>query len=219
MFRVCCISDTHGYLPMIDECDLLIHAGDLTPVFDHSETFQLSWVSTNFNHWLKEAPAKRKVVVAGNHDFLFEKMHNYILDKLIDSLDCDYLLDSGVEIGGYKIWGSPWQPPFYDWAFNLPENKLAEHWEMIPDDTDILVTHGPPRNIRDREGRNEEHVGSKTLLERTWKLPELKLHVFGHVHHDYGQVEIAEAQFVNACYVDESYRPVHEPIYIDLPNR
>lgn len=217
--KVCCISDTHGYLPMIDECDLLIHAGDLTPVFDHSQPFQLSWVDSNFKHWLKTIPAKRKVVVAGNHDFLFENVHSYVLNKMIEKLDCDYLLDSGVEIDGYKIWGSPWQPPFYDWAFNLPEDKLAEHWEMIPDDTNILVTHGPPRNIRDREGRNEEHVGSKTLLERTWKLPELKLHVFGHIHHDYGQVEIAEAQFVNACYVDEGYRPVREPIYIDLPDR
>lgn len=207
---------------MIDECDLLIHAGDMTPVFDHSVNFQLSWLTTNFKHWLETVPAKHIVGIAGNHDFVFEdaaRVDGYTSKWLRHKLPWNYLYDTGTEIEGYKIWGSPWQPPFYDWAFNLPEDSLEEKWALIPDDTEILVTHGPPRNIRDREGRNEEHVGSRTLLERTWKLPELKLHVFGHIHHDYGQVEIAEAQFVNACYVDEQYRPAREPIYIDLPDK
>lgn len=213
--KLCLLSDTHGFLPEVDaDTDVILHAGDVTPVFDHSLQFQLSWLTTNFKNWLNEHGIPT-ILVAGNHDFIFE-------DKAAISLElpCIYLYDSGTKLGGYKIWGSPWQPPFYDWAFNLPESELEKKWALIPDDTEILITHGPPKNIRDREGRNESHVGSRTLLERTFKLPNLKLHVFGHIHHDFGQVEIAEAQFVNASYVDEGYQPRHNaPIYLTLPER
>lgn len=221
--RICCLADTHGYLPEIEPCDLLLHAGDMTPTFDHSEPFQLSWLDTNFRNWLNEIPVDQVYGVAGNHEFIFEgrgKVDGYATNWIKHRLPWVYLQDQGTIFKGYNIWGSPWQPPFCDWAFNLPESELEKKWAMIPDDTEILITHGPPRNILDKEGRREEHVGSKTLLELTFKLPDLKLHVFGHIHHSFGQSELAETQFVNASYVDEGYKARPDaPIYLTFPDK
>lgn len=218
--KICLLADTHGFLPEIEPCDLLIHAGDICPVSDHSEAFQLSWLDTNFRTWLNEVPAKKVIGIAGNHDFVFESDTN--ASKWIKThLPWVYLQDRGTNFEGYKIWGSPWQPWFCDWAFNLERGPaLAKKWAEIPDDTEILITHGPPKNVLDVEGFRKTHVGCADLLERTWRLPNLKLHVFGHIHHSFGQSELAEAKFVNATYVDEGYRPRPDaPIYLTFPDK
>lgn len=219
--KLCLLADTHGFLPEIEPVDLLIHAGDICPVSDHSETFQFSWLTSNFKHWWDSQPAKEKVYVAGNHDFFFEKASSWLKDRALRHIGDNYLEDEGIELLGYKIWGSPWQPWFHNWAFNLQRgHEIQEKWNLIPDDTEILITHGPPKNVLDVEGFSKTHVGCADLLERTWMLPELKLHVFGHIHHSFGQSELAEAQFVNASYVDEGYRPrPNAPIYLTLPSK
>jgi len=109
------------------------------------------------------------------------------LGGLLKNATC-YLENSGVEIDGVKFWGSPWQPEFFNWAFNLPRGRrLAEIWALIPDDTEVLITHTPPYGILDRVDSGE-HVGCEDL-RRALQRVKPKVHVFGHIHEDRGVVE------------------------------
>ena len=129
-----------------------------------------------------------------------------------------YLEDEEVEIEGLRLWGSPWQPWFYDWAFNLPRGPaLRAKWDRIPAGIDVLVTHGPPHGVLDHVGRGED-VGCEELLEAVRRVRP-RLHVFGHIHEGYGQLERDGVRFVNASTCTLSYDPVNAPILFDLPAR
>jgi hypothetical protein len=126
-----------------------------------------------------------------------------------------YLQDEAVEIEGLRIWGSPWQPEFLDWAFNLPRGAaLREKWDRIPSGTDVLITHGPPQGVLDRvdEGRRE---GCADLLNAVARVRP-RLHLFGHIHEGYGCLERDGTTFVNASICDRAYRPVNPPVVVDL---
>ncbi|MGD9630786.1 MAG: metallophosphatase domain-containing protein [Pyrinomonadaceae bacterium] len=213
--RIVCISDTHNCNEKIDvpDGDLLIHAGDATTV---GTVEQLR----AFNRWFAGLPHESKIFVAGNHDWLFEK-DNELARRLLDP-SIAYLQDSTTEIDGLKIYGSPWQPRFFDWAFNLNRGpEMAAKWAMIPDDIDILITHGPPHGILDLVPRKgwDENTGCEELRKRVEQiaaLGRLKLHVFGHIHCGHGVHEEFGVKFVNASNCDEQYNPVQPPIVIDL---
>src|SRR4051812_12302796 len=111
------LSDLHGTLPEIAPCDLLLLGGDLCPVTDHRLSYQADWLDTTFRRWLEQVPARRIVAVAGNHDLVFEKAP-YLLPR---DLPWTYLQDSGCTWEGLQLYGTPWQPWFFDWAFNLYE--------------------------------------------------------------------------------------------------
>ncbi|HMP17331.1 MAG TPA: hypothetical protein PKD72_09930 [Gemmatales bacterium] len=130
-------SDLHGYLPALPACDLLLLGGDLCP--DDTPDNQAHWLNTTFRNWLEQLPAAHIVALAGNHDFVFEHRPDLILE-----LPWHYLQDTRVELHGLHIWGTPWQPVFFNWAFNLEELELKQKWAVIPEDTDILLLHGPP---------------------------------------------------------------------------
>lgn len=213
--KVVMIADTHGQHRKLNvpDGDILIHAGDsMTSGNNYREL-------TDLNDWFGELPHKYKILIAGNHDFLFEKIDD--CRKLITN--AVYLQDEEIVIDGLKIYGSPWQPEFYNWAFNLPRGaELAEKWAKIPDDTDILVTHGPPYGYQDwvprwgkSEGKYDGNVGCDDLLTRVKEIKPL-LHVFGHIHCAAGYVETPETIFVNAAVVDEGYRVKHNPTVISL---
>lgn len=205
-----CISDLHGYFPVLEGGDLLIVAGDLT-ARDNAEGH------LRFYSWLQRQNYKRYIVVAGNHDNLIQEgMH------LLRSLaGVDYLEDSGCEFGGLKIWGSPWTAAFPGMnpnamAFTMPfgcdtEEHLQERFDMIPDDTDILITHSPPHGCYLDQLRDGTMVGSCALRDRVVNL-DLKLHVFGHIHEGYGK----HMECVNASHVNEYYKPVNNPIRVIL---
>lgn len=213
--RIVCISDTHNCNEQIDVPDgeILIHSGDATITGTVEEI-------KNFNAWLSALPHRHKIFVAGNHDWLFERNNEFARTLL--STKIIYLQDSFTEIDGLKIYGSPWQPRFFDWAFNLNRGyELAEKWKLIPDDTDILVTHGPPNGILDLVPRRgwDENTGCEELRKRLETIAEfgrLKLHVFGHIHCGYGTHEEFGVKFVNASTCDEQYNPTQPPIVIDL---
>lgn len=180
--------------------DALVCAGDIS---GNGKTQEI----TDFNKWLGSQPHQNKIVVAGNHDRLFEKSQG--VARLLMT-NCHYLQDESIEIDGLKFWGTPWQPIFGYWSFNLPRGeKLAEKWAMIPDDTDVLITHGPPFGIGDFNGW--EHVGCEDLRRRVEQLPNLKLHIFGHIHESPGIFRQDGVVFVNA-----SWRPMREIVVIDL---
>lgn len=213
--RIVCISDTHNCNQQIvvPDADILIHSGDATITGTVEEV-------EGFNGWFSALPHRHKIFVAGNHDWLFER-NNEFAGRLL-STTIIYLQDSFTEIDGLKIYGSPWQPRFFDWAFNLNRGyELAEKWKLIPGDTDILITHGPPNGILDVVPRRgwDENTGCEELRKRVEQIAELgrlKLHVFGHIHCGYGTHEEFGVKFVNASSCDEQYNPTQPPIVIDL---
>ena len=189
MLTVVCVSDTHGRherVPIPDG-DILVHAGDLT--YDGG----LDDVE-RFDDWLAGLPHRYKVVVCGNHDWCFQRAPAEARRRLRHAV---YLQDEAVVVEGLRFYGSPWQPWFLDWAFNLPRGPaLAAKWALIPDDTDVLVTHGPPAGVLDLTKRGER-VGCADLIERV-RVVRPKLHVFGHIHEARGAVVEEGTLFVNA---------------------
>lgn len=213
--KIICLSDQHGVLPDVPECDLCIIGGDVCPVTNHQIWFQQQWLDTNFRYWLKKIPAKKIVGIAGNHDYIFQNS-----PQKVPSLPWTYLQDSKTEFEGYKIWGTPWQPYFFDWAFNLYEKELCEKWSLIPNDTDILVVHGPPQGYGDKAprvgGKGFEHTGSPGLLKKIEEVKP-KLVVFGHIHEGRGEWNDGTTQFANVTILDGKYKHVHQPWQFELP--
>lgn len=211
MPKIVCLSDTHncdGQIAVPDG-DVLIHAGDATVRGTIDEIVL-------FNDWFARLPHRHKIFVAGNHDWLFET-NNRLARTLLDS-SIYYLQDSSVEIENLKIYGSPWQPRFFGWAFNLTRGaELREKWKLIPNDTDVLITHGPPFGILDEVPRRYfvENTGCEELRKRVEGVRP-KLHVFGHIHCGYGTTEQFGVRFINASTCDESYEPTNQPIVINL---
>ena len=214
--RIVCISDTHLFHErpdfkakvIIPDGDLLIHAGDGTFT---GKPFEVKlWME-----WMVSLPHPKKVMIAGNHDWLFQKNPTFARSMIPDSII--YLEDDMKEVAGFKIYGSPWTPYFLNWAFNLERgHRIREKWNKIPRDVDILVTHGPPMGILDQVP-DGEHVGCKDLKDVISRIKP-KLHVFGHIHHS-GPKASAYAWplptvFVNAAVLGEEYRPNPDPIVV-----
>ena len=212
MPKIVCLSDTHNCNEQISvpDGDILIHAGDATVRGTRYEV-------EKFLVWFSSLPHQFKIFVAGNHDWLYETDNDFAR-LLTAKFNIEYLQDSFLEIEGLKIYGSPWQPRFYDWAFNLMRGaEIAGKWKLIPPDTDILITHGPPHGILD-EVPNKFFIENTGCEELRKKVEEIrpKLHVFGHIHCGYGTTEKFGVKFVNASNCDESYEPTQPPIVVDL---
>jgi predicted phosphohydrolase len=208
MPRIVCLSDTHNCNEQIDvpDGDLLIHSGDATI---SGTTLELQ----RFLDWYSSLPHESKILIAGNHDWAFQLQPEAAVAAIPENVI--YLRDSSTEIDGLKIYGSPWQPRFFDWAFNLDRGpEIAEKWKLIPEDTDVLITHGPPSGILDRTPAGD-NAGCEELRKRVEKIRP-KLHIFGHIHMGYGHTHQFGVTFVNACICDEAYRPGNPPIVIDL---
>jgi predicted phosphohydrolase len=170
-----------------------------------------------FAGWLGTLPFQYKVVIAGNHDWLFER--EPATARTLLEQGCPgviYLQDTGVELLGLHFWGSPWQPEFHSWAFNLPRgDELARTWARIPTDVDVLVTHGPPAGVLDRTDSGEE-VGCEALAAELRSRLRPKLHVFGHIHEGYGILERDGTAYVNASICTVGYRPTNAPVLREL---
>lgn len=209
--KIIFLSDTHGLHQQVDvpEGDVLVHAGDwMNSGLDWQE------VST-FRNWWNDFPHPNKILVHGNHDCLAEQFPAVVQDALKDTR---ILLDSEVEINGLKFWGSPYTPDFFPnrWSFNRPRgDEIKKHWDLIPDDTDILITHGPPFGIMDALEATGEHVGCQDLADAVERVRP-KIHVFGHIHCGYGEQRIGNVRYINASQVNEKYRVVNKPIVVDI---
>ena len=209
MPRIVVISDTHGLhkkMAKIPPGDILIHAGDLT---GRGRLDQLAETAD----FLRALPHPYKVVIAGNHDFCLEEAPQQARALLHGLTD---LQDEAITYCGLKIYGSPWQPRFFDWAFNVDRGPaLKKIWAKIPDDTDVLVTHGPPLNILDQTIRGEA-VGCADLAERVKKIKP-KCHIFGHIHEAYGEKVTAGTHYINASICTLQYVPSNPPVELELP--
>jgi Icc-related predicted phosphoesterase len=218
--KITCISDTHTKHDDITEDlpggDLLLYAGDLMNSGRNAE--DIKW----FCEWFDGLDGyKTKVFIAGNHDRMFENDHRGAMEIVNSFKNITYLQDSWLEVGDdnnkIKIYGSPWQPWFYDWAFNLQRNSigLAAKWEAIPEDTDIVITHGPAYGFVDTVvGRRHNNLGCELLAERL-QLIKPKIHLCGHIHSGYGIMSTEDTHFINASVLNEQYNYTQPPLTFD----
>jgi Icc-related predicted phosphoesterase len=224
--RITLISDTHtkhdelSYDPKdLPGGDLLIHAGDImnsgrNPV----DIYQ-------FCKWFNGLEQySNKVFIAGNHDRMFENAPEEAMEIVNSYKSIDYLQDERLDLWDENdqqlvIYGSPWQPEFYNWAFNLPRQgkELEAKWAAIPTDTDILITHGPAQGHLDTSGPpyNEPNLGCPLLRHHIDTVSRPKIHVCGHIHGGYGYKFSDGTHFFNASILNERYEYVNKPVTFD----
>mmetsp|Transcript_41990 Transcript_41990/g.119180 ORF Transcript_41990/g.119180 Transcript_41990/m.119180 type:complete len:313 (-) Transcript_41990:2223-3161(-) len=235
--RLVCISDTHSQHGSITTTkspegaddttplplgDVLIHAGDWTMDGEPDAIKELS-------NWLAGQPYEHKVVIAGNHDLTFDtkyyprlwrRFHDvqHDCEAVRASLQhCTYLEDSGTTVKGLTLWGSPWTPTFFDWGFNLDRGEeISEKWQLIPDDVDVLITHGPSYQILDFT-KSRVHAGCADLKREIQGRIKPRLNIYGHIHEGRGVAFDGTTVYVNAASVDLMYRPIWPPFVIDVP--
>lgn len=217
--KIVCISDTHTMHNeiVLPPADMLLVAGDFCGSGRKLREIE------DFDEWLGTQNIPVKIVVAGNHDMLFESKPRQAQALLKHA---KYLQDDETTIrptlvgqeGDWRlrVYGTPWQPRYYDWGFNLDRNgyELADKWRKIPTKVDILVTHSPPFGILDPNPYGDR-VGCELLTSELDRIKP-KLHVFGHLHSGYGIVERKGTIFVNAAICDELYRVHREPLVVEL---
>ena len=208
--KIITVSDTHGMhrqVKNLPKGDVLIHAGDITSRGTKKEVEDfLDWFNNlkQFTH---------KIFIAGNHDFFLDHAENSEVSKLVPE-NVIYLRDSGVEIEGVKFWGSPITPKFYNWAFQRERGSaIKQHWDLIPNDIDVLIVHGPPANILDKitNGRN---VGCKELHNACQRIMP-QFFVCGHIHEDYGKCLDHGTTYVNTSLLNDKYELANMPFELN----
>jgi len=242
--RFVCISDTHSYesktmagptaFDNIPDGDVLLHCGDFTNMGRLEEVM-------SFAKWFGALPHKRKIVIAGNHDLSLHGASYAATSKRFGGMgklgqehdpvevsakaraviagipDCEYLMDSGTSVEGITVWGSPWQPEFCDWAFNLPRGAACrQKWSLIPEGTDVVLTHGPPLGHGDKCCHGG-HAGCADLLDELQRRVKPQYHCFGHIHEGWGVTTDGATRYVNASTCNIRYKPINQPIVFDIP--
>lgn len=210
--RIVYFSDTHGHHTNLDipDGDLLVCGGDFTDKGTIPEALK-------FMSWFNAQPHLYKILIAGNHDICLDYRRNkphHLVEKVFSEYIGDgelnhYLVNNGCEIDGIKFWGSPYTPKYGDhWVFEMERGqKLHENWSKIPEDTEVLITHGPPALILDiyNYGANQENIGDADLRYHAERVKP-GLHLFGHVHESRGFIIEDNTTYINGSIkVDNSY--------------
>lgn len=221
-YKITVISDTHGKHKQITKDlpggDILIHAGDISSMgYEHEVQQFCKWFDNIDNY-------DTKVFIAGNHDWGFQNNVERIQEIVNSYKTIDYIQDDSFSLyfnspndefpeDNIHFYGSPWQPEFYNWAFNLPRNgsELMEKWNNIPDNTDILITHGPAWGYVDQVIGKTEHLGCELLTQRI-KTIKPKIHICGHIHSGHGYKFDGDTHFINASVLDEDYVYTYKPL-------
>ena len=207
--KIVCLSDTHEHHRDLDvpDGDLLLHAGDITFFSQRASVLPV------FNRWLGALPHRHKIVIPGNHDSLLE-----IQSNRSQITNAHLLINSGLEIDGFKIWGSP-VTPYGNVAFGIPTAMgRTAHWSTMPENLDILITHGPPHGVLDGAPGESRHEGDPELRAAVInKRP--RIHVFGHVHTAHGTKPTKNTLFVNAALLGEYGDLDKLPVVLDMRSR
>lgn len=209
MVRICFISDVHNkYKKLIlPEADIIVCSGDMTSVGKEHEI-------RNFLKWYNELNYPHKIFIAGNHDIMFEN-EGFFARSLVP-YKIHYLQDSGVELMGLNFYGTPVNKSFPRWAFHKDEDGLKKHWEAIPDNTDILITHNPPYGILDKSIDQPQRFGSTSLYYEVFTRIKPVIHVYGHIHSGHGSKFISGTHFINASNLNEQYEVEYNPILVEI---
>lgn len=222
LHKITFISDTHGKHKMLTNDliggDILIHSGDMmTDGYSKNELIDfLNWFDSLENY-------KTKLFIAGNHDRIIQNEPEWFRGIISSYKTIKYLQDEDfveyydgnngdIPEENIRFYGSPWQPWFYDWAFNLPRNsdELREKWNKIPKDTNILITHSPPYGYLDKPYGHHLPVGCE-ILRKVINENKPKIMVFGHIHGSHGYYFNGHTHFINASVLNEQY------MYTNLP--
>lgn len=231
--RIVALSDQHGHLPAIPQCDLLIVAGDICPdrfgpfLAIHDPDQQKSWFNRNVRPWLAKAPATHKILTWGNHDWCGQACSfRHDSPAEASTTDLQILVDEGTSVpasdeadGAIAVWATPWSNQFMNWAFmKVPEDLEAVYAE-IPEGIDILISHQPPYGYSDRcfdvGSGTVQHLGSRELMKAIERVRP-KLVICGHIHDGYGRTDYDGIPIYNVSIVDEQYRVAHPPTVIDF---
>ncbi|CAE7168956.1 Mpped1 [Symbiodinium pilosum] len=224
--RFVCLSDTHGQhrelSSRLPPGDVLLHAGDFSTDGGLEEVL-------DFAAWIRSLPYAHKLLIAGNHDLPMDvgyrggkvkdrasDVRSAFLASLAEGDGVTYLEDAEIEIGGIRIYGTPWQPEFMDWAFNMPRNEIGEKWKAVPAGVDVLLVHGPPLGRGDALLPSLRRRGCAELLSQVQDRIRPQFCVFGHIHEGAGVTFDGTTHFVNASSMNEHYQCIHAPLVFDI---
>jgi Icc-related predicted phosphoesterase len=221
--KILCISDLHGETPDLqpavedNDISLVLLAGDYNPCGKWDLINEKKWLDQVFAPWLEKLRDRVTVYGTwGNHDFVSWQFHytgEFALPKVCQQV---MLIDDSANYGGYKIYGTPRQKGYKQYAWTHSEAELSIWYDRhIPDDVDILITHGPPFTVMDKTNEGT-HCGSQSLIKRMLELEKLKLSLFGHIHHSYGYSEQLGWKCVNAAHMTTDLRPINAPIIVEI---
>lgn len=214
------LSDTHCEHQGLEvpEADAVIHCGDESM---HGNAWMNEPEARRFFEWYSALEIPTKIFVPGNHSTAIEQG----LIRGSDYPEVTFLIHQAMEWNGLKIFGSPWTPMFFDWAYMKARSELDMVWQSIPDDIDILITHGPPKGIMDMTAdmhtREPVHVGSKSLMRHVEERIKPRIHAFGHIHDErgisnFGTIIRGGTQFINCACCDLSCRLVHNGFVVEI---
>ena len=206
--KIVAISDTHQREVELPWAHVLVHAGDACEVGSLDEL-------DRFVAWFGSHPHPVKILVAGNHDWPFQVARKQAEEILKSSpSQITYLEDTGVRVNNKTFYGSPWQPEFCHWAFNLSGPDLKPKWDRIPIGLDVLITHGPPYGIGDLSSW-DNRIGCRHLRERLKQVCP-RYHVFGHNHAGYGSYRLGSTNCFNVSTCNERYEAKNPAVEFEI---
>ena len=200
------IGDNHDHNELLPKADVLIHTGDFSFLPREVDYVFALQEFSRFAEWMNDQDFKYKIYVPGNHDQFVQKH----LSLAKEMLDAHILIDEAIEIENLKFYGTPWTIHFCSWYWTKEYAQLEYIYDQIPQDTDILITHGPPHSILDQPlPKSKENLGCKHLYNKVLKLKNLKAHFFGHIHGSSGTVVKDGVSFFNCSIMNERYFPIN----------
>ena len=233
--KICAIADIHGSLIDIPECDILCICGDILPLHIQRKEFtSIAWLSGPFQKWCLEAPCNHVIMIWGNHDFIGEKLYNKpkymqegweqeeLLFQNDDKHKIHILQDESVVINNIKFYGTPWCPALTSWAFYGNSDELKNKFENIPYDTNVLLTHCPPKFgqqgivLQPNNWNYLSNFGCEELqeaIEKKFALKSTTTHIFsGHIHSGNHNEEVSGGLvYRNVSIKDENYDITYSP--------
>jgi len=224
--KICAISDLHGYLPTLDQCNLVLICGDSVDL--SQQVYYKScynWYIKEFKPWANSLPCDKVLFIAGNHELGLQGHDDEWYDafptddKVTFLFDDEYIYDHlGTQ---YRIYGTPWCKQFGNWAYMANSEQLTDLYSQIPEGLDILMTHDQPYKYgdiltQDVPWNDGTHIGNVQLLEAIEKKQPV-LHICGHLHSCPKEaIKINNTTHYNVSIKDEKYEPVYEPLYLDI---
>ena len=225
--KIAGISDLHGDLINdFEECDIVCICGDTLPLsIQRNNQKSRKWLKEEFKPWAESLPCDKVFFIGGNHCFCMESTPQFMLDNFKKDDKVTYLCNEefiyNCDGKDYKIYGTPYCPDLYRWAFYKDHDNLIKEFSKIPENVDILLTHCPPKidhyGVVLQQGvyNHFTDYGCEELADSV-KIKHPKLHIFGHVHSgDHEAKLIGKTLYCNVSIKNENYNITYYPIYFE----